>query len=82
MLEDNDIKILEEMFDRSDKRTGEKIVKSENMILKELDIVQSNLQTQINELRKNVTDNSQIGILLTIIEDLRRRIEELERRTA
>lgn len=52
VLEDSDIILLEEMFDRSDKRTAEKIVKSENMILKELDIVQAYLQTQINELSK------------------------------
>ena len=75
MLDSKDIEALEAMFDK-------RITRSENVIMTELDRVQDNLQEQINKLRQEVKEGSQVGVLLSIIDDLRRRVEELERRSA
>lgn len=71
MLDERDIGIFKEV-----------IKDSENSILKELDRAQDSLQKQIDDLKKEVKAGSQAGILLNIIDDLRRRVEELEKRTA
>ena len=75
MLDSKDIEALEAMCDK-------RITRSENVIMTELDRVQDNLQEQINKLRQEVKEGSQVGVLLSIIDDLRRRVEELERRSA
>lgn len=71
----------------------EELRETENSVIKQLDFVQDKLQSQIDALGKNIelmrqqvsvlkleTDN--VNLFLSIVEDLKRRIEELERRTA
>ena len=75
MLDKGDLDALQAMLDNS-------LRNSENVILKELDRVQDNLQIQIDELRKEVKHNNQLISMLNMIDDLRRRIEELEKKSA
>ncbi|HBI59945.1 MAG TPA: hypothetical protein DDY31_01825 [Lachnospiraceae bacterium] len=79
-------KNMEAMMDR-------KITESENLILKEMDRVQINLTNKINEVQKNLDELSQYyritklendntALLLKMIDELSKRVEELEKKTA
>lgn len=79
-------KNMEAMMDR-------KITESENLFLKEMDRVQINLTNKINEVQKNLDELSQYyritklendntALLLKMIDELSKRVEELEKKTA
>ena len=86
MLDSKDLKAIQEILDKS-------LDRSQNTILDEVYRVEKNLQSQINRLENNMekmqaqmntlhlqTDN--VNLFLRIVDDLRRRIEELEKKTA
>ena len=86
MLGSKDLEAIQEILDKS-------LDRSQNTILDEVYRVEKNLQSQINRLENNMekmqaqmntlqlqTDN--VNLFLRIVDDLRRRIEELEKKTA
>lgn len=71
----------------------EKVSQSENMILDEIDRVQEILQQHINAVEKNLEElqqyyritkleNDNTTLLLKMVDELSRRVSELEKRTA
>ena len=79
-------KNMETMMDR-------KVTESENLILKEMDRVQINLTNKINEVQKNLDElnqyyritkleNDNTALLLKMIDELSKRVEVLEKKTA
>lgn len=74
-------------------RIESQITESEELILKEMDRVQMFLENKINTVKENVEElkqyykitkleNDSTEILLKMIEELSRRIEELEKKSA
>ena len=70
-----------------------RVAESENIILKELDRVQMNLERRIGVVQKNLDElnqyyritkleNDNTALLLKMIDELSKRVEELERKTA
>lgn len=101
MLEQKDIDIIrtimKEEITESEKRMesviDKRITDSENLVLKELDRVQINVENGINAVQKNLDELSQYyritklendntALLLKMIDELSKRVEELERKTA
>ena len=59
----------------------EKVSQSENIILDEIDRVQEILQQHIKAVEKNL-ENDNTTLLLKMVDELSRRVSELENRTA
>lgn len=83
---DSRIKISEDKMDTM-------ISKSENIILEEMERTRSILEKQINVVQKNIDElnqyyritkleNDNTTLLLKMIDELYRRVEELEKKTA
>ncbi|WP_411336108.1 hypothetical protein [Ruminococcus gauvreauii] len=86
MLEQKDLEAIRGIM-------REEIESSESVIIKELDRVQTNLEKQVNELKRNMEElqqyyritkleNDNTAILLRMVEELTKRIDELEKKTA
>lgn len=71
----------------------EEIATSENLVLGELERVQTSITAKIDKIQKNIEDlqqyykitkleNDNTALLLEMIRDLSKRIEELEKKTA
>jgi hypothetical protein len=71
----------------------EEITTSENLVLGELERVQTSITAKIDKIQKNIEDlqqyykitkleNDNTALLLEMIRDLSKRIEELEKKTA
>lgn len=97
MLEQNDLiairKIMKEEITESEKRTDARFEESENLILEELERTRSILEKEIAQVQKNLDEISQYyritklendntALLLKMIDELSRRIENLEKKTA
>lgn len=90
MLEQKDLDILQKMIENI---VNSRITESENLILKELDRVQISLENKINTVQKNLEElnqyyritkleNDNTALLLKMIDELSKRVEELEKKTA
>jgi hypothetical protein len=90
MLEQKDLDILQKMIENI---VDSRIAESENLILKELDRVQISLENKINTVQKNLEElnqyyritkleNDNTALLLKMIDELSKRVEELEKKTA
>lgn len=77
----------------SEKKMESKLAESENLLLEEIDRVQMFLENKINTVKENLEElkqyyritkleNDNTAILLKMIEELSRRVEELEKKTA
>lgn len=97
MLEQNDLiairKIMKEEITESEKRTDARFEESENLILEELERTRSILEKEIAQVQKNLDEISQYyritklendntALPLKMIDELSRRIENLEKKTA
>lgn len=97
MLDAKDIEILEKMFQKSEenilKEVDKRFTHSENLILNELDTVQIHLEDEIEKVKKNLNELQQYyritklesdntSILLKMIDDLNKRVQELESKIA
>ena len=101
MLEQKDLDVLQEIVKgvivESEKRMetviDSRITESENLLLKEVDRVQINLESKISVVQRNLEELSQYyritklendntALLLKMIDELSKRVEELEKRTA
>lgn len=82
MLNKEDIELLEKMF-----------TNSENLILKEIDRTREILEKQLRQVQANMNElekyhkttkleNDNINILLRVIDDLSKRVTELEHKIA
>ena len=71
----------------------EELAESENLVLEEVERTRDILEKQINEVQKNLSEltqyyritkleNDNTSLLLKMIDELSRRIEELEKKTA
>lgn len=89
--------IMKEEIVDSEKRMESKIetklANSENLILQEADRIRDILEKQIKEVQKNLDEltqyyritkleNDNTALLLKLIDELSKRVEELEKRTA
>lgn len=89
--------IVDSRVTESEKKIGAvidaRIAESENFNLKELDRVQIGLENKINAVQKNLDElnqyyritkleNDNTALLLKMIDELSKRVEELERKTA
>lgn len=89
--------IMQEEIGESEKRINDKIdtkiAESENLLLEEMDRVQMFLESKINTVKENLEElkqyckitkleNDTTAILLKMIEELARRVEELEKKSA
>lgn len=86
MLEQRDLDAIRNIM-------KEELAASENMVLKEVARVQESLDAKIEKIQKNLEEIKQFyritklesdntSILLQIIGDLKKRVEELEKKTA
>ena len=97
MLEQNDLiairKIMKEEIAESEKRTDARFAESENPILEEAERTRNILEKQIDKVQKNLEEFSQYykitklendntALLLKMIDELSKRIEKLEKKTA
>lgn len=87
MLEQNDLiairKIMKEEIAESEKRTDARFAESENLILeKEIAAVQKNLDELSQYYKITKLENDNTALLLKMIDELSRRIEKLEKKTA
>ena len=84
-LEKSETKLLDKM--------DKKLLKSEGLILDELERTRTILEKQVQRVQKNLDDlnqyyritkleNDNTSLLLKLIEELSKRVEELEKRTA
>ena len=89
MLDQNDLQairaIMQEEIGESEKRINDKIdtkiAESENLLLEEMDRVQMFLESKINTVKENLEELKQYNVL-KMIEELARRVEELEKKSA
>lgn len=101
MLEQKDFERLKNMMESVMKGTEEsilekvdkKIVKSESLVLDEIERTRSSLEKHIEKVEKNLDELNQYyqitklesdntALLLKLIDDLSKRVEKLEKRTA
>lgn len=101
MLETKDLEILENMMEsvvkKSEKsmlkQVDEKILKSEGLLLDEIERTRNILEKKITKVQQNVDElyqyyritrleNENISLIVEQLEDLTRRVEILEKRTA
>lgn len=101
MLEPKDLEILENMMEsvvkKSEKsilkQVDEKILKSEGLLLDEIERTRNILEKKITKVQQNVDElykyyritrleNENISLIVEQLEDLTRRVEILEKRTA
>lgn len=97
MLEQNDLiairKIMKEEITESEKRTDARFAESENLVLEESERTRNILEKQIEKVQKNLDELSQYyritklendntALLLKMIDELSKRIENLEKKTA
>lgn len=101
MLEQKDFELLKNMMESVMKGTEEsilekvdkKIVKSESLVLDEIERTRSYLEKHIEKVEKNLDELNQYyqitklesdntALLLKLIDDLSKRVEKLEKRTA
>ena len=97
MLEQKDLQaireIMKEEIAESEKRMDAKLAKSENLILEEMERTRNILEKRIDKVQKNLDElnqyyritkleNDNTSLLLKMIDELSRRVEELEKRTA
>ncbi len=86
MLEQKDLEMIRQIM-------KEELRDSENILLKEMERTQANLERKINEVQKNLDElkqyyritkleNDNTALLLKMVEELSKRITELEKRTA
>lgn len=86
MLETKDLEAIRQIM-------REEIGKSENLVLKELDRVQEGLNTKVEQIQKNLDElkqyyrinrleNDNTALLLQMIQELTKRVSELEKKTA
>jgi len=90
-------KMMESVVDTriklSDKRMDAKFAESENLILEEIERTRNILEKQINAVQKNLDElnqyyritkleNENTTLLLKMIDELSKRIERLEKKTA
>lgn len=86
MLEQKDLDAIRSIF-------KEELASSENMILAEVDRVQENLELKMESVQKNIEElrqyyritkleNDNTAMLLQMIAELKKRVEELEKKTA
>ena len=86
MLEQKDLQAIREIM-------KEEIAESENLILEEMERTRNILEQRIDQVQKNLDElnqyyritkleNDNTALLLKMIDELSRRIEELEKRTA
>lgn len=89
--------VIDSRITESEKRMetviDSRITESENLLLKEVDRVQINLESKISVVQRNLEELSQYyritklendntALLLKMIDELSKRVEELEKRTA
>lgn len=97
MLEQRDLQaireIMKEEIAESEKRMDVKLTKSENLILEEMERTRNILEKRIDIVYKNIDElaqyyritkleNDNTTLLLKMIDELSKRVEELEKRTA
>lgn len=97
MLEAKDIEILEKIFQKTEQNIlneiDKKFTHSENLILNELDTVQTYFEDEIAKVQKNLNElqqyfritkleNDNTSILLKMVDDLNKRVQELESKIA
>lgn len=97
MLDQKDLqairKIVKEENMESEKRTDTKLTKSENLILEEMERTRNILEKRIDKVQKNLDElnqyyritkleNDNTVLLLKMTDELSKRVEELEKRTA
>lgn len=86
MLEQKDLDAIRSIL-------KEELTNSENMILEEVDRVQENLESKMDAVQKNIEElkqyyritkleNDNTTMLLQMIAELKKRVEELEKKTA
>lgn len=86
-------KRIAESEERMESVIHKRITESENLVLKELDRVQIGFENKISAVQKNLDELSQYyritklendntALLLKMIDELSKRVEELERKTA
>lgn len=96
MLEQGDLQaireIMKEEIAESEKRMDVKLTKSENLILEEMERTRNILENRIDTVYKNIDElaqyyritkleNDNTTLLLKMIDELSKRVEELEKRT-
>lgn len=90
MLEQKDLDVLKSMMESV---LNENLAKSENLILDEMERTREILDRRIETVQKNLEEikqyyritrleNDNTAILLKMIDELSKRVEELEKRTA
>ena len=90
MLEQKDLEVLQNMMESV---VSTRIAESENLLLEEMDRLQTNLTNRIDRINSRIDsmqhevnacklDRESIGLLIKKIDQLESRIEELEKRTA
>lgn len=90
MLDQKDIEMIRQVVREE---VDERVSKTEDSLLDEIGRTQTYLEKQITEVKKNMEELSQYyritklesdntALLLKMIEQLNRRVEELEKRTA
>ena len=90
MLEQQDLQTLKNMMESV---VSTRIAESENLLLEEMDRLQTNLTNRIEKLNRRMEsmqhevnacklERESIGLLIKKIDQLESRIEELEKRTA
>ena len=97
MLDTNDIEIIRKLFqeetNQSEKRLTEIIENRTGFLIEEMDRLQSNLEKKVERLQKNLDEinqyyritkleNDNTTLMIQIMNDLIKRIEDLERKTA
>lgn len=86
MLEAKDLEAIRKIMQ-------EEIGKSENLVLKELDRVQENTNAKYEQIQKNIEElkqyyrinrleNENTSLLLQMIQELTKRVSELEKKSA
>ncbi len=90
MLEQKDLEVLQNMMESV---VSTRIAESENLLLEEMDRLQTNLTNRIDRINSRIDsmqhevnacklERESIGLLIKKIDQLESRIEELEKRTA
>ena len=86
-------KKTERMFMEFDKKTEERISETENMVLEEMERTREILEGHLDQVKENLDEMKQYyqihklekqstEILMKLVDELRRRVEALEKKTA
>lgn len=96
MLEQKDLEAIAQLIDARTTQLSQKLdelKETDNLILKEIARVQENLQNKIDRVQKNMEElnqyyritkleNDNTALLLKMIDELSKRVAELEKKTA